>query len=129
MYATSLLTLVLAAAPAAETSGAPDADLTVLVRRLGDESFTVRDDAARRLLLQGRSAEKALRQGLADSDPEVRHQCEQLLALATRSEFQVALDAFLSDGRVEHVQKLPAWNRFRTLVGDSAASRSLFVAV
>jgi hypothetical protein len=58
---------------------------------------------------------------------EVRRRCTDLLARATRTDLQVALDAFLEDHADKHLLKLPDWSRFHKLVGEQASARALFV--
>jgi hypothetical protein len=106
-------------------SGAPRA--TALVRQLGSESYQAREQAARELTEIGKSAATALRDGLRDDDAEVRRRCQELLTHLNRSELEVALDAFLADKDTKLINKVPAWSRYRKLIGDDEAARALFV--
>src|SRR5438067_160351 len=47
-----------------------------LVRLLGHESFTVREEASARLLAIGPAAVPGLRQAAADADPEIRRRAQ-----------------------------------------------------
>src|SRR5262249_49372206 len=76
-----------------ETSADP-AEAAALVQKLADNSFEVREDAHKRLEELGKGAIPALEEGVKDYDPEVSSRCKRLLALATRTEIEVALDAF-----------------------------------
>jgi hypothetical protein len=121
--------LVLAAGPlcAADARPAVVDKARELVRRLGSEDFADRDAAAEELDRLGRDAEPALREGASSDDAEVRRRCADLLARATRTDLQVALDAFLADRADKHLVKLPAWATFHKLVADQPAGRALFV--
>jgi hypothetical protein len=118
---------VVFAVPVVRAAEAPTKEAADLVRRLSDESFEVREAAIRRLAELGKAAEPALRQGIADDDAEVRHQCQLLLDRALRSELTVALDAFLEDRQEKHVLKLPAWDRFSKIAGTDQTAKALFV--
>jgi hypothetical protein len=114
----------------ADASGPATSDDTrvrSLVRQLGSESYDEREQAFAELAKLGRKVEKALKEGLEDSDMEVRHRCEELLALATRTEMEVALDLFLQNKDDKVLLKLPAWPRFSKVVGETPETRALFV--
>jgi len=98
-----------------------------LVRQLGSESYQAREEAARELADIGKTAEKALRDGLRDDDAEVRRRCQELLTHINRSELEVALDAFLADKDTKLISKVPAWSRYRKLIGEDEPARALFV--
>lgn len=100
-----------------------------LVRQLGDESFEVREKATLALLELGRDAEDALRQGLTDSDAEVRSACASVLQRVLRRDREARLQSFLKepDDRKDH--GLVGWARFGKLAGTDAAACSLFVTI
>ncbi|MDY3562491.1 hypothetical protein R5W23_003957 [Gemmata sp. JC673] len=117
----------LAAAPPSSTPSpnpkdlvVPDTDLSKardLVRKLGSEVFTEREEAEHDLNAMGRLARNALHEGAnSDPDPEIRARCRQLLPRATAIEMKARLDTFLADadGRYEH--DLPGWTRLRSTV-------------
>jgi hypothetical protein len=123
---------LLAAGPAwgADAAPAPTVDLNKaadLVKRLGDPSYETRRDADKELMQMGRAAEKLLRDNLSNSDAEISRRCERLLALATRSDTELALDAFLQNKDDKLLLKLPAWTRFSEMAGKDDAARMLFV--
>lgn len=123
---TALLLGCAGASPGADNPAAAERS-SELVRQLGSDSFEDRERAMQELQDLGRVAETALREGAASPDTEVSRRCQELLALVTRSDLEVALDDFLADRNTKHLLKLPAWPRFSKVVGDSATSRALFV--
>src|SRR6516225_7325276 len=114
----------------ADAAPAPAVDLNKaaeLVKKLGDTSYEARRDADKELAQMGRAAEKVLRDNLNNSDAEISRRCERLLALATRSETEIALDTFLQNKDDKLLLKLPAWTRFSEMAGKDDAARMLFV--
>jgi len=111
----------------AETASSSDDKAKSLVLQLGDNSFTLREEAAKRLLQLGRSAKSALVLGLKSDDLEVRKRCQELLVTVIEEDFKARLDAFIADkeGKKEH--DLPGWNRYRKLIGADAQAKELFV--
>jgi hypothetical protein len=109
-------------APAADLDKAAD-----LVKKLGDASYETRREADRELMQMGRAVEKVLRDNLNSSDAEISRRCERLLALATRSDTEIALDTFLQNKDDKLLLKLPAWTRFSEMAGKDDAARMLFV--
>jgi hypothetical protein len=98
-----------------------------LVKKLGDASYENRRDADRELMQMGRAVEKVLRDNLTNSDPEIGRRCERLLALATRSDTEIALDTYLQTKDDKLLLKLPAWTRFSEMAGKDDTARMLFV--
>jgi hypothetical protein len=80
----SVVALLAADRPAGSAEQAPDKqaladEATKLVGQLGDDSFTVREAATKRLAEIGRPAVAALREGLKSSDPEIRIRARRIL--------------------------------------------------
>jgi hypothetical protein len=100
-----------------------------LVRQLGAESYDEREQAFQELSRLGRHAEKALQEGLKDSDREVVRRCQELLSLATRTDMEIALDQFLQNKDDKVLLKLPAWPTFKKVVGETPETRALFVQI
>jgi hypothetical protein len=100
-----------------------------LVRRLGDDSYQVREEASKELLRLGAAAREALQEGTKDSDLEIRRRCRELLPSVLEAQRQAQLEAFIADkdGKLKH--NLPGWRRFRQVAGEDAAARRLFVAM
>jgi hypothetical protein len=115
------LVLILPLAAAAGAEGPPAAEL---VRRLGDPSFAVREEAAASLGRLGRGAVAALEQGLKASDPEVRRRCNELLPLARRSDLDIQLDGFVAGALPK--TPWPGWKRFSELAGSDVSARRFF---
>jgi hypothetical protein len=99
----------------------------LLVRQLGNGSFQLREDASRSLLKLGRPAKQALLDGLKINDPEVRSRCERILVLVLEQDFKARLDGFIADKEGKYEHDLPAWGRYRKLVGGDASARELYV--
>ena len=116
-----------AAEEAKKETTADPAKTAALVQKLGDNSFEVREDAHKQLEQMGKDAIKALEQGAESEDLEISSRSKRLLALATRTEIEVALDAFLADKETKLILKLPSYERFKKTLGDDASARALFV--
>ena len=104
-------------------------DPKVFVSQLGDDSFAVREAAAKHLQELGKAAEAALQGASTDPDPEVCRQVKILLDRLDRSELELALAAFLRDGDEQHMEQLPAWKRFSQLAGNDTLPGALFIDV
>jgi hypothetical protein len=127
----------LSAVPASATSPDPK-DLVIppeelakareLIRKLSSEVYREREQAQDALARMGRLAKPVLAEAAAaDPDPEVRFRASRLLPRAAADDLKARVDTFLTDadGRFEH--SLPAWDRFRKLVGADKAARELYV--
>jgi hypothetical protein len=121
----SLLLLLLSAAWAM----ADNPRARELVRRLGDESYRVREEASKELLQLGLAAREALLQGVKDSDLEVRRRCRDLLPSILEADRQARLDSLLADTEDKQDHGLPGWNRFRQVAGADLPARKFFVAL
>jgi len=113
-------------ATAAE-SAALMADALKLVDQLGDEQFSVREQATEKLLRLGLPSLKAIEQGSRHVDREIRYRCERILILVRQLEFEKRLDAFLNDSGSGSEFEFPGWEIYRTSYGDSREHRLLFV--
>jgi hypothetical protein len=121
----SLLMLPLSAAcAAADNPRARD-----LVRRLGDESYRVREEASKELLRLGLEARDALLQGTRDNDLEIRRRCRDLLPSILEADRQARLEELLADTEDKRDHGVPGWSRFRKVAGADVAARKFFVAV
>jgi len=122
--ASLLLTVVLGLpTPAAP---APDGRLRELIKKLGDKSYRVREDAARELLRRGPAAVAALTAGTKDADLEVSERCRQLLPVAASLERNEKLAALLKDPSAPPPKGLAGLDRFLKIAGDSKAARELY---
>jgi hypothetical protein len=117
------LVLALGLFAAAHAAG-PEPSAEELVRRLGDPSYALREDAAARLGKMGRTAVAALEKGAKGRDAEVRRRCAEMLPLARRSDLEIRLDDFAAGVAVQ--PPLPGWVPFRELAGDGVYARRLF---
>ena len=122
----ALLLGTLASSAIAEETPAPGDDPVQLVRRLGDESFEVREQSGKRLLELGPAARSALQEGTQSSDPEIRIRSTQLVTLLHKVDVRQRVAAFLADdeGKLDH--HLAGWERFRDVFGRDRAARELF---
>src|SRR5271165_1606608 len=68
-----------------------------LVRRLGDESYPVREEAGKQLLRLGVAARDALLNGVKNSDLEIRRRCRDLLPSILEADRKARLAAFVAD--------------------------------
>jgi hypothetical protein len=109
---------------------APSAkELEALVHQLGDNNFSVREQAAKRLIALGRAARPALEAGLKDVDLEVRRRCEQLLPLALKQDLENRLAGFLADPDGKQKHDLPGWQLYQKLVGQAPAARRFYADI
>jgi len=121
MPASFLFALTVILAPAQTT------DPAVLVRKLSDESFAVREKAQAELLKLGIAAEPALRKGLTDADPQIRDISRQLLDRVTEATRKARLQAFLDDKDDRLNPPLAGWKRFAALAGNGPTERKRFL--
>jgi HEAT repeat protein len=59
--------------------------ITLLIRRLGDNEFAVREKASRDLITVGRRAVPLLRRALGDEDEEIKYRAREVLAALDRN--------------------------------------------
>jgi hypothetical protein len=97
-----------------------------LVRRLGDDSFETRREAAAQLEALGAAAIPAVRAGLEGRDLEVRRWCRRLLPRLVAAGREAKLEALVADVEGKGKHDFPGWERFRKEVGADAAARQLF---
>jgi hypothetical protein len=102
---------------------------TDLVKKLGDDSFDVRQAAVAKLRALGRDAEPAVRKGLADKDPAIRRECRRILPQLVGAGREARLKALLADKEGKQKHDLPGWPAFGKLAGTDDAGRQLFARV
>jgi hypothetical protein len=124
-FASLLLSAVLGL-PTPAAPPPPDARLQELVKRLGDKTYRVREDAARELLRRGSAAVGALTAGMKDPDPEVSERCRQLLPVAAMIERNEKLDRLVKDPAAPPPPGLAGLGRFLQVTGDDKAARELY---
>ncbi len=110
-----------------DSSGATKDDVAHWIKDLSSDAFSLRQEAATRLLAAGSIAHDSLRQLAEGPDPETRASARRLIALIDRSEFRRRLDAFAADTDGRKGLTLPGWEQYQKLVGSDAAARTLFV--
>ncbi len=121
-----LACLFLAAGAAAEKAE-DNPDPAALVRRLGEEKFAAREQAAEQLRKLGKAAATALQAGLKHPDTEVRERCRALLEEIGGDDREERVKAFLAD--TDDKQPLPGWQRFVEAAGKTPEARRSFAAV
>lgn len=116
---------------AAETIPLAQMEPQSLIARLGDESFGVREEAARELAKRGLAVHDALLQASkpGQGDLEIRLRCQELLQSLMRSDLDKRLAAFIADTEGKLTHRLPGWERYRKCCGGSRAARELFVEI
>jgi hypothetical protein len=134
MFLTPLVSMIVgastvAAADSASRDSSETAKIAALVRRLGDNSFEVRQTAHAQLEKLGKVAKSALEEGAKDPDLEIRSRSKRLLDLVNRTDVEIAIDTYLADKDTNLILKLPAWERYKKYAGDDQASRSVFVGM
>jgi hypothetical protein len=124
------LLLSFSALRADDPSGSDERRCADLVRQLGDDSFEVREQAAKMILQMGVVAKPALQEGTSSTDPEVRRRCRALLPMVIAADRKARLAAFIADtdGVHDH-DHLPGWERFRQVAGNERPARDLFASV
>ncbi len=100
---------------------------TKLVERLGSDDFNERESAAKELRKLGPKAESALKEGLKSHDPEIRARCSTILSAIRKDALDDLVKNF--DPVAEKQPEHPVWKRFKTITGDSRASRDLFARI
>lgn len=94
---------------------------------LDDDSYSIRQTAAERLLDAGPAAREPLMKLVDLPEPETRAAARRLVALIDRTELQRQIDEFAADADGHLGTTLPGWDQFRTLAGGDRAARGLFV--
>jgi hypothetical protein len=97
-----------------------------LVRQFENNSFRLREAAAREILKLGAAARPALEGGLKSPDAEVRDRCERLLPILLRNDLEQRLDRLVKDVEGKQQHDLPGWERFRKQMGEDADARQFY---
>ncbi|NJK77996.1 MAG: hypothetical protein HC944_03735 [Nanoarchaeota archaeon] len=103
-----------------------ETSLRLLVERLSSTEFADRQQATRDLLKVPVESVAMLEQIAATSPGETKFRLGQILERLHRSLFDDELDAFLQTPTVEIAQRLPQWDRFKSICGDNGDSRIIF---
>ncbi|MBI1902994.1 MAG: hypothetical protein HYS13_17995 [Planctomycetia bacterium] len=132
MFRAAFLVLLVAfifaqAARARDTNSADRA--AQLVKQLGDASFLQREKAAAELARLGGAARKAVEEGLASKDPEVRERCRALADHIEKRDYLARLDALEQDIHNDKDPNVPGWKQFKDWFGDDRALRGVFAGM
>jgi hypothetical protein len=98
-----------------------------LVIELGDDLFSVRENATNQLLQKGIAAKPRLVKATKSSDAEVRMRAKRVLASVAETDFKTRLKAFTADSDGSRQTTLPGWSEFKKLLGATPPARELFV--
>ena len=107
-------------------AASPD-EVKLLITRLGDRSFSVREAATTRLAEMDGSVRPALTEATKSRDAEVRMRARRILVIVNQRYFETRLRAFIADADGKQGVELPGWSRFQSLAGKSREARELFV--
>jgi hypothetical protein len=102
-------------------------EVKLLIARLGDRSFSVREAATTRLGEMDGSVRPALAEATKSRDAEVRMRARRILVIVNERYFESRLRAFIADADGNQGVDLPGWSRFQSLSGKSGEARELFV--
>ncbi|MCA9176564.1 MAG: hypothetical protein KDB14_18880 [Planctomycetales bacterium] len=125
MLAMALIATAAWNGPARGAEPSEEEQARALVKQLGDDVYVNRQLAAAKLQELGLAAAKALEEGASSVDREIRYSCQRLLSEVRARQLNEMLDRFLQGREDEY--PLPAWSRYKERIGDSRASRQLFV--
>jgi hypothetical protein len=124
---------ILAAAPPSQTENLPSPELFVeienLIIKLGNDDFSIREQATESLMKIGMPSFAQVEQGTHSKDLETKYRCESLMVRLRNAELQDRLERFAADTENKHNIQLPAWERFAKLHGDTKQSRHMFVEI
>lgn len=105
------------------------AEISAVIKQLGDESYATREVATEKLLTYGLPALKIVEEATKDPDREVRYRCERVRIMLREIDLQRRLEAFAADVKGEKDHGLPAWDKFAASHGGSSEARQLFVEI
>ncbi len=109
--------------------GPDDRDIArLLVKKLGDDTPSVRDAAEKELLRLGEPALSAVRDGLRSPDAEIRRRCERLVVQIVKAEWKRKAAAYAADVNGAKRHDLPLLDEYEKLVGKTPSARKLFAA-
>ncbi|MDX1947233.1 MAG: HEAT repeat domain-containing protein [Pirellulaceae bacterium] len=120
-------TLASAAEAAPAKPSSDPAEIALLIKQLGSEEFTVREEATETLTKIGLPAFTALEAAATNPDREVRFRAVRILGTIRELDLQRRLEAFLSGKDDQGEYALPGWSRFKKTYGDDSQSRQMFV--
>lgn len=99
------------------------------VLQLGSPRYAERQRAILELQQAGPEARPALQAGLGLPDLEIRKNASELLRRGLSDPFDAELLRMHRASQSGHSYSLPGWETYQRCVGDTAASRALFVAM
>jgi hypothetical protein len=108
-------------------SNPADNEIDLLVTQLGDDLFSVRENATNQLIQKGIAAKAQLTKATKSPDAEVRMRAKRVLATVVDVDFKARLKAFTADVDGTRQTTMPGWTEFKKTVGSSGPARELFV--
>jgi hypothetical protein len=108
-------------------SNSADNEIDLLVTQLGDDLFSVRENATNQLIQKGIAAKAQLTKATKGPDAEVRMRAKRVLATVVDADFKARLKAFTADTDGARQTTLPGWTEFKKSIGSSSPARELFV--
>ena len=104
----------------------PQAEIAVLIERLSDDDYRVREPASTELVRIGIAARPMLVKALESPDVETRHRAARILTIIVNEDFQTRLAAFTADVDGSNQTDLPGWGRFGDRLRQDKFARALF---
>lgn len=112
-------------AEAIDESASPE--IQNLIQRLGSNSFAERETASSALLAKGELALSALRELSPTASVEVRQRVALIQQHVEADKFAALSRSFLLDLDASKSYGLPAWHKYRELVGATRCSKLMFL--
>ena len=108
----------------AAKSSSADNEIDLLVTQLGDDLFSVRENATNQLIQKGIVAKAQLTKATKSPDAEVRMRAKRVLATVVDADFKARLKAFTADTDGSRQTTLPGWSEFKKSIGSSSPRAS-----
>jgi hypothetical protein len=97
------------------------------IQQLGDDRFSLREEASAHLSRLGIEIRPTLETALRNPDPEIRVRVRRILEAIVKDDLVRRLSAFADDVNDAKHYDLPGWSRYRQVVGSGPAARRLFI--
>ena len=112
--------------PEKSTANAKEAEVREMVEKLGSASFADRQQAAKDLLNGGPESVALLETLAAEAIGETKFRLQMILKQLHKRLFEDELEAFLKEPSVGNAERLPEWERFKSICGDNEDALSIF---
>ena len=112
----------------AEAVDAPSPEeVQAMIDGLRHESFARREEAMQQLIAAGFAVEKAVTAAVGDGDPEVRFRAAKVLREIEKSQIAERRLRFIDGDTAAMKLNAASWARLAAVLGNTRASRELFV--